>query len=118
MNLKTLKTLYEALPVNPFMLEKQIVCKSNDLCTDLWKNTYVTMSAMIEEREKQFQSFKHNILLYQKELCSQEYIRITLIQHIQGKSNWKKTALYLLPSYAKYIQKLSIGRFIRNHDWI
>ena len=37
------------------------------------------MSAMIEEREKQFQSFIHNILLYQKELLSQEYVRITLI---------------------------------------
>ena len=36
------------------MLKNEMICKINDPSTDLPKDTYVTMSAMIEEGEKQF----------------------------------------------------------------
>ena len=53
------------------MLKNKMICKINDPSTDLPKDTYVTMSAMIKEGEKQFKSFIHDRLLYQKKsLCS------------------------------------------------
>ena len=53
------------------MLKNKMVCKINDPSTDLSKDTYVTMSATIEEGEKQFKSFINERLLYQKvSLCS------------------------------------------------
>ena len=53
------------------MLKNKMVCKINDPSTDLSKDTYVTMSARIEEGEKQFKSFINERLLYQKvSLCS------------------------------------------------
>ena len=58
------------------------------------------------------------MLLCQKVLLSQEYIRITLLQGIQGKSNWKNTALYLLQSQAKYILQLRIGKIISHVSMI
>ena len=68
---RDIKTLYEALPVNPSKLKNKMICKINDPSTDLPKDTYVTMSAMIKEGDKQFKSFIHERLLYQKEsLCS------------------------------------------------
>ena len=60
------KTLYEALPVIPFMFKNKMICKINNPSTDLPKDTYVTMSAMIKEDEKQFKSFINERLLYQK----------------------------------------------------
>ena len=48
------------------MLKNEIICKINDPSTDLLKDTYVTMLAMTEEGEKQFKSFIHKRLLYQK----------------------------------------------------
>ena len=51
-----IKTLYEALPVNPFLPKNEMILKINDPSTDLPKDTYATMSAMIEEGEKQFKS--------------------------------------------------------------
>ena len=68
---RDIKTLYEAFPVNPFMLKNKMICKINDPSTDLLEDTYVTMSAMIEEGKKQFKSFINERLLYQKvSLCS------------------------------------------------
>lgn len=65
---RDIKTLYEALPVNPFMLKNKMMCKINDPCTDLPKDTFVTLSEIIEEGEKQFRSLIHQRLLYQKVL--------------------------------------------------
>ena len=68
---RDIKILYEALPVNPFMCKNEMICKINGLSTDLAKDIYVTISAMIEEGEKQFKSFINEELLYQKvSLCS------------------------------------------------
>ena len=68
---RDIKILYEALPVNPVMCKNEMICKINGLSTDLAKDIYVTISAMIEEGEKQFKSFINEGLLYQKvSLCS------------------------------------------------
>ena len=45
-----IKTLYEALPVNPLMLKNEMICKINDPSTDLPKDLYATMSAIVKER--------------------------------------------------------------------
>ena len=67
---RDIKTLYEALPVNLFMLKNEMICKINYPSTDLPKDTYVTISGIIEEGEKQFKSFINERLLYQKvSLC-------------------------------------------------
>ena len=48
-----------------------MICKINDPSSDLPKDAYVTMSAMIEEGGKQFRSFIQERLLYQNvSLCS------------------------------------------------
>ena len=53
------------------MCKNEMICKINGLSTDLAKDIYVTISAMIEEGEKQFKSFINEGLLYQKVLlCS------------------------------------------------
>ena len=53
------------------MLKNEMICKINDPSTGLPKDTYVSMSAMIEEGEKQFKSFINERHLYQKvSLCT------------------------------------------------
>ena len=56
--------LYKALAGDPPTLENETICTINDPPTDLPKDTYVTMSAIIKEGEKQFKSFTHERLLY------------------------------------------------------
>ena len=66
-----IKTLYEALPVNPFMVEDDMIFRINDPSAVLPNETFVTMSAIIQDGEKQFRSFIQNRLLYQKvSVCS------------------------------------------------
>ena len=60
---KPIKLLYEALPVNPFSLKNKMICKINNLSTDLPKDTYITMSAMIVKGKKQFKLFIRRRLL-------------------------------------------------------
>ena len=53
------------------MLKNKMICKINDLSTDLPKDIYVSMSAMIEEGEKPFKSSINERRLYQKvSLCT------------------------------------------------
>ena len=54
---KPIKLLYEALLVNPFSLKNKMICKIHNLSTDLSKDTYITMSAMILEGKKQYKLF-------------------------------------------------------------
>ena len=58
-----IKTLYEALPVNPFMVEDDIIFRINDPSAVLPNETFVTMPAIIEDGEKQFRSFIQDRLL-------------------------------------------------------
>ena len=66
-----IKPLYEALPVNPFMAEDDMIFRINDPSAGLPNETFLTMSAIIEDGEKQFGSFIQDRLLYQKvSICS------------------------------------------------
>ena len=66
-----IKALYEALPLNPFMVEDDMIFRINDPSAVLPNETFVTMSAIIEDGETQFRSFIQDRLLYQKvSICS------------------------------------------------
>ena len=63
--------LYEALPVNPFMVEDDMIFSINDPSAVLPNETFVTMSAITEDGQKQIRSFIQDRLLYQKvSICS------------------------------------------------
>ena len=66
-----IKTLYEAIPVNPFVVEDDMIFRINDPSAVLLNKTFVTMPVIIEDGEKQFRSFIQDRLLYQKvSICS------------------------------------------------
>ena len=92
-----IKTLYEALPVNPLMLKNEMICNINDPYTDLPKDTSVTLSVMIEEGEEQSKSFTNEKLLYHKvSLCSG--IHNNLDPWHPRQTQLENTTLYLLQS--------------------
>ena len=68
------------------MIKNEMICQINDPSTGLRKDTYVTMSEMIEG-EKQFKSFMQERLLYQQvSSCSgihkNNFDPLTLMCHI------------------------------------